>query len=442
MATPTPPLSGNAVPAARRCALDVLTDVLGTQRPLQEALDARLSGDPALKTSPKDRALATNLVYGTLRHMGRLESILGRFLRKPGNVPPAGSRILLAAAYELLFLHRIPAYATLNWAVEAMKRQVGPQLAGLANAVLRKVADIGPAHQDLSTYRRGNDFKQAAAAYYSLPPWLIDLLIKEKGREEALLYMEAFLREPPLGLRINRTRPGHEAVFTSIATMHACLGAELPWIMLHPDNDLDVASLVEKGMASRQSAASQAALQALQPADWPTPVWDACAGHGGKTLWLVEAGVQPVWASDVHRGRLAGLKTDAVRLGLPVPPVFAASGTQPPPLRHAPRTILLDAPCTGLGVIARRPDIKWHRRPEEVQTLARVQRQLLERCWSVLPSGGRLAYITCTLTHAENAGQVERFLAGHADARELTRHATPPASLAREFFFASLLEKR
>lgn len=430
-----------AIPAARRCALEVLTEVLDTQRPLQESLDARLSGDAALSASSRDRALATNLVYGTLRHLGRLESILGRFLRKPGNVPPAGSRILLAAAYELLFLHRIPQYATLHWAVDAMKLRAGPQLAGLANAVLRKVAAIGPAHQDFATYRKGNGFAPAAAAYYSLPPWMVEMLLEEHGREDALLYMDAFVHEPPLGLRINQARPGHAAVFTSIASMHACLGAQAPWVMLQPDHDLDVAALVDKGMASRQSVASQAALQALRPEQWPTPVWDACAGHGGKTLWLVEAGVQPVWASDVHAGRLAGLRAEAVRLGLPQPPAFLASGTGPTPLRQAPRTILLDAPCTGLGVIARRPDIKWHRRPEDVQTMARVQRQLLEQSWALLPRGGRLAYITCTLTHAENAGQVERFLVNHADVRELIRHTTPPASLAREFFFASLLEK-
>ncbi|WP_460031200.1 RsmB/NOP family class I SAM-dependent RNA methyltransferase [Megalodesulfovibrio paquesii] len=438
---PTPASLSHAVPEARRCALRVLAEVLDQQRPLQESLDVALASTPVLKTSSRDRALATNLSYGTLRHLGRLASILGRFLRKPGNVPPAGLRILQVAAFELLFLHRIPSYATLNWAVNAMKAQAGPQLAGLANAVLRKVAEIGPAHQDLAAYRKGNSSTDAAAAYYSLPPWMVTLLQREFGREQAAQYMEAFLAEPPLGLRLNRQHPGHEAVFASIASMHACLHAQLPWVMLQPDHDLDVQALLEKGMASRQSVASQAALAALQPQTWTTPVWDACAGHGGKTLWLVEAGMAPVWASDIHGGRLRGIREDAARLGLTAPPVLALSASGPSPFREPPRTILLDAPCTGFGVMARRPDIKWHRRAEDVETLARIQHQLLAQCWALLPSGGRLAYITCTLTHAENEGQIERLLREQPGAKELIRYATPPTSLAREFFFGSLLEK-
>lgn len=249
------------------------------------------------------------------------------------------------------------------------------------------------------------------------------------------------MQEPPLGLRINRTKAGHEAVFTTLAALDTCLRADFPGVMLHPDHDFNVAPLYEKGLLSRQSMAGQEALQALAPDDWPTPVWDACAGHGGKTLWLAERGVRPLLASDVQGQRLRGLLRDVERLGLDPVPVFRASAAGALPMKETPRTILLDVPCSGLGVMARRPDSKWRRQHEDIIQLAALQRRMLEQAWAVLPSGGCLAYITCTVTHAENDGQVDAFMKAHADASEVTRFVTPPASLPREFFFASLLRK-
>lgn len=432
------------LPAARHCALDVLQDVLDRGCPLQEALDQRLTSPrtrAAFEADPRERALATVLCYGTLRHLGRIQALLGRFLRKPGKLPPKGLRILQVASFELLFLQRIPSYATLDWAVRAMKQLAGTRLGGLATAVLRQVDDIGPSHHDFSTYYQKRSFAQAASAYYSLPLWMVEHLLAEHGREHAKHYMEAAIHEPPLGLRINRTKAGHEAVFMTLQSLDACLRADFPGVMLHPDHDFSVQALLAKGMISRQSMAGQEALQALAPDDWPTPVWDACAGHGGKTLWLAECGYGPLWASDLQGVRLRGLESDCARLSLPRIPVFRASAAGPSPLRTPPRTILLDAPCSGLGVLSRRPDSKWRRQPDDITQLSALQSRMLEHAWSLLPSGGLLAYITCTITQAENADQIDAFLAVHQDAAQITRFLTPPASLTREFFFASLLRK-
>ena len=147
-----------------------------------------------------------------------------------------------------------------------------------------------------------------------------------------------------------------------------------------------------------------AVLADLDSPSWREPIWDCCAGRGGKTTALLEQGHRGIWASDVSLRRLRGLRGELGRLRLPAVPVFRADATNPP-LGEKPRTILIDAPCTGLGVLSRRPDAKWKRGPRDVVDLAAVQRRILEACAALLPSGGRLVYLTCTATRAENDDQ-------------------------------------
>jgi 16S rRNA (cytosine967-C5)-methyltransferase len=193
------------------------------------------------------------------------------------------------------------------------------------------------------------------------------------------------------------------------------------------------------GALSRGSFAARRALLALEPASWaarwPGPVWDACSGRGGKARVLRELGLD-VRASDPHRGRIRALRAE-----LPTVPATVADALEGPPEElfadQAPAVVLLDAPCSGLGVLSRRPDIKWHRAPGDVADLAALQGRLLDA--AARPETRAIAYITCTLAPRENEEAVRRFLEAHADFSEAVRFATPPTSPLGEYFFASLL---
>ena len=194
---------------------------------------------------------------------------------------------------------------------------------------------------------------------------------------------------------------------------------------------------LRQGRLSIQGAGSQLVLEALDAPRWEGPVWDACAGRGGKTLALVELGVPVLAASDTYQPRLRGMRDDAKRLVLKAP-LFCASAAEPA-LRGTPRTILLDVPCSGLGTLARHPDLRTLRTPGQVAGLVDLQRRILDAVWSYLPSSGHLAYITCTINPAENEGQIDAFAGLEKVTTELQNQIdaflarTPGASLEKQW---------
>lgn len=440
-------------PPARRLALAVLDRVLpapggkGPHRPgsgqdVQAALDAALAA-PGI--DPRDRGLATELVYGYLRLRGRLEYIVSRFLKNPDAVPAPVGRILSLAVYEILHCSKVPAYASVDWAVTAVRKRGGKGLSGMANAVLRRIAAAPGQFADPSFYRAGRaDDLEFLSRLYACPPWIVAMWLRDFGREEAEAYLAMQTEPAPLGLRINRTLPGARELFDALAALPETRYADFPTLAMPAGIDLspagvDLGEALADGRLSRQSAAAQAVLARLYPEDWPEPVFDACAGRGGKTLALAEAG-KHVFAGDMHATKLAGLDRERSRLHLPPIAAFRASATRMP-LRQPPGTILLDAPCSGLGVLARRPDAKWRRQPEDISGLIRLQRAMLEAAYARLAPGGRLVYVTCTLNPAENEQAVDRLGARHRElVLEIEAPVAPDPALG-ECFYGAVLKK-
>ncbi len=441
--------AARALPPARAAALETLARTFpGQGRPgrgmdIQAALDAVLAGRDL---DPRDAALASELVYGHARLRGRTEFLLSRLLKNPAGLPPPVFAALTLAAHEVLHLDRVPAYASVDWAVSRIKALSGARLAGVANAVLRRLADEAGQVADIGCcHTPGVDRTTLLSRYYSCPVWIVGLLRKAYGDAAAERFLAAQAVAPPVGLRVNARRPGARELFERLAGLPGVLLAAPPTLAFAPGTDLAAAGLdleaaQARGLVSRQSAAAQRVLADLAPQDWPGPVFDACAGRGGKTAHLLEATEQAVWAADVHLGRLRALGRELVRLGLPPIPVFAATGMRPP-LKGRPGTILLDAPCSGLGVLSRRPDSKWKRTPGDVADLARLQDGLLRAAWDALAPGGLVVYVTCTLSPKENQERVDRLVAETPGARRAVRVDPDPASPLGEFFFAASVRK-
>lgn len=442
---PTPAPRGPVVPPARTAALAALTATLDHGSDAQEALDSTLI---ARKLSPRDCGLATELCYGYLRHKARIDFVVRRFLLAPEKLPPELLRTMGVACYELFYLDRVPAYATVDWAVDQARADFGQALGKLTNAVLRKVDQEKDAAREIGYYRNAGDPPhRILARYYSISEWVVRLWTKEYGQEKTQCYLQASAAPPLLGLRVNLRMPGAQDLLERLAQSPDCrarLEAGLAFPPGKAEGLEELDKLLAEGKISRQSMAAQEALLALDPDGWRPPVWDACAGRGGKACLLLERGLKPVWASDAHRPRLLGLRKELARLNLvDGASVFLAAADRPLPLKVKPRTVLLDVPCSGLGVLSRRPDAKWRRMPHDLKTLAAIQTRLLHQAFHALAPGGLLAYLTCTLNPDENERCVQRFLADIGAAAVLeTSWTTDPSAEHGEFFWVAGIRKR
>ncbi len=382
----------------------------------------------------RDRRLVAELVYGVLRHRTRLDRALGLHadLKK---TPPRVRTALRLGAYQLLFLDRVPAYAAVDDAVGAARAAGGPKLAGFTNAVLRKVATArepalppaGPARLEVE---------------FSLPRWIVDELVLAAPPAELDAIAAAFADAPPLIARANLLCTTVEDLTDELREAGASIApvSGLP-AALHLEGAGDPArspSFAAGRWTVQDAGAQQVAIAAAPHAG--QRILDACAGVGGKSTHLAElAGdAAPIDAADLSATKL-GLCMDAARrLGITsIRPITCDLLDPNAPLAPQYDLIVLDAPCSGLGVLRRHPDAKWRLEPSTVPRLAQLQAQLLAALVPRLAPGGTLVYSVCTFTQAEGPAQIAALLAAHPTLRLLEEHRTwPPAADA--FYLARL----
>ena len=428
---------------ARDLALLVLRRHERSRLPIQAVLN-RLLADPT--RDPTDAALCSELCYGVLRMEIRLRWLLARFLRSPDKLPPPMLWILLVAEYAVLFLKSMPDHAVVDWAVDRVKRKYGQNLARVANGCLRTLCREGAGPLDYAYYYApGQDDLAQQALYHSLPLWIAHLWHTGYGPEKAALLMAKSSARPSAGFRVNRLRTGWEELAQQLADAGArhlgpscfAVASELRALI---EARCSLAALLSEGRLSRHGAASQLALEALQPLAWPEPLWDACAGQGTKSCALLELGKELIMVSDTHLPRLGRIDGECRRLAIPQPLVVRASALHPP-LGRKLGTILLDVPCSGLGVLASRPDIRRHRQVEHVQGCIQIQTKMLEAAQAELSPGGHIAYISCTQNPAENEERISAFLSRHTAFSLALEWNSPAENMLLEGMYAALLVK-
>ncbi|SDB16504.1 16S rRNA (cytosine967-C5)-methyltransferase [Desulfonatronum thiosulfatophilum] len=440
-------MAASRTPPARFVALQALQQTLQQGNDLQFALDFQLR---RLHVSGKDANLATELCYGYLRNKGRVAFCLEHFLQKPGKLPPLCRTAFELATYETLFLERIPEFATRSWLANLVRQQWGSGLTRLATAYMTNIFKNKAALNASEFYQKNaSDARAFLSAFYSLPLWIVDLWTEAYGPETAQRLAAAQIHPAPLGLRINPLHAGKDELVRQYVALEA-ESADLEILdslsvscsretarRLFPELSADI----KAGAISRQSLESQRILKELGAGSWGEPIWDVCAGRGGKTCYLLERGQKQVRASDPNPFRVHGLSRELERLGLPPIPVVVARGDVRLPWQKKPATILLDVPCSGLGVLSRKSDIKWKRTPKDIPPLIALQDQLLRQSAEVLRPGGRIVYITCTLNPAENQARIDHFLGEHPGFSITKRYETQINDSAREFFWGVVLEK-
>jgi 16S rRNA (cytosine967-C5)-methyltransferase len=400
---------------ARDLARAVLARVEQDGAYANRALSAALDRTPSLSSA--DRALATELVYGVLRRHARLDRALEPLASRGLGGLDARVRIVLrVAAYQILFLDRVPPYAAVDDAVEATKQLGGRGVVGFANALLRRLARQGePPLPDAAANPAG--YLAAAAG---LPPWLVTLLLAELPASEAVAFADTIAAAPPVTLRANPPRATREA-------LAAALGEERPDATLVPSpiapDALDARQLeapsatraFRDGLCAIQDAGAQVVAE-LCGAAAGERILDACAGNGGKTAHLVAlgGGEARVDAVDNSAAKLDEARRALARLGL-TGATFTRGDLTAPLADPAPRyhRILLDAPCSGLGVLRRHPEALLRRTVADLPALAAQQARMLDVVAPALLPGGVLVYAVCTFDRLECEAVVAGFLDAH-----------------------------
>ena len=383
----------------------------------------------------RDRRLASELVYGVLRHRGRIDRALSAHADL-GRSPPRVRTALRVAAYQLLFLDRVPPYAAVDDAVSAARELGGAKLAGFANAVLRKVHN-----QREPALPAGG--RERIEIEHSLPRWIVDELAAVVGDDELAARAAAFAQQPPLVARVNRLRTTREALIEHLAAagVSARPVAEAPQaLVLEGLGDPARSPSFLAGLWTVQDTGAQVVGHVASPVAGQS-ILDACAGVGGKSTHLAElAGdAASIDAADRSPTKLGLLEETARRLGLASIRTHACDLTDPAaPLADSYDLIVLDAPCSGLGVLRRHPDAKWRLQPPDVPRLAGVQAQLLDAVVPRLAKGGVLVYSVCTFTRAEGPQQVAA-LAARSGLRVVAEHRTWPPDA--DAFYVARLER-
>ena len=365
-----------------------------------------------------DRRLASELVYGSLRMQAALDHILAGLLsRSLEKLSPPIRLILRLGVYQLLYMERVPQAAVVHQAVELAKRYGHSGTASLTNGVLRAFL-----RQDKSTLLPvENDLRSFICITLSYPQWLADYLLKRWPKEDVIRFCRFHNQHHGLDLRANTLRISREDLLRelTLAGIAARAGSYGPETLIVEEGGGQLSPLLEQGKFIIQGQASQLAAYALDPKPGSL-VLDLCAAPGGKATHLAQLmeNSGKILAVDLRPHRLRLLEENAKRLGISNINVLAADGRALSTQWHdAAEYLLLDAPCSALGVLGRRADARWRKQEIDIRAMADLSCELLRAAAVYVKPGGYLCYTTCTVTAEENAGAVHRFLAARRDFR-------------------------
>lgn len=397
----------------RQVAANILYDIFEKQAYTAIAIDRELRRRPEL--SQPQRNLITELVNGTVRMSKHLDWVLALFLQKDIARQPAWLRIILRlAAYQLLFMEQTAPEIAVDSAARMVRRQLGDGLVGVTNGVLRNVQR----QRGQLPWERLGSGAEYLAIYYSQPEWIVRHLQNELPPAQLMTALEYYNRHWSLDLRCNALRGDREELLSSLTAegAEASLSAWSPWSIRLGRSPVSLEQLTawEEGRCYVQNEASMLAAAVLDPQPGEL-IYDFCCGLGGKSChfaeWMGDRG--EVRAFDLYPHKIKLLHDNARRLGISSIRAEALDLLADALPEELADRVFIDAPCSGLGVLNRRSDLRWRMEPEELMVLAALQARLLNRAAEVLKPGGVMVYATCTVNREENQNQVERFLRAH-----------------------------
>ncbi|MBQ6860119.1 MAG: 16S rRNA (cytosine(967)-C(5))-methyltransferase RsmB [Clostridia bacterium] len=390
--------------------------------------------------SALDKALASEIVYGVLTWKITLDEIIKMYssirLKK---ISPWILNILRTGIYQIVFLDKIPESAAVNESVNLAKKYGHEVSSKFVNAILRKISkdEMDKLLEYLST--KPITEEELISIVTSHPVWLVEELLKQYDKKFVTALLNANNITPEITIRANTLKTSRDELFKLLSLKNIdCRKGNLK-------DSIKVRKLTEFGntLFSVQDEAAQLACLKLdvKPGD---EVLDACSAPGGKTTYLAELmqNVGHIDAWDLHPHRVRLVEEAAKKLDISIINATVKDATTySAGLIKRYDKILLDVPCSGLGVIRKKPDIKWTRTSEEITELLKIQAEILEKCSDYLKPGGRLVYSTCTILRQENDEQIEKFLITHDNFKLVEKINLFPHVDDADGFFIAVLER-
>lgn len=398
------------VDKAREVALKTLYRINNEGAYSNIALDEEISKN-AQKLNAKDIGLISEIVYGVITWKLTIDEIIKKYSKiRLKKISPWILDILRLSIYQIVFLDKIPKSAAVNEGVNLAKRYGHRSSSGFANAILRKVEK-----QDYEDFKNIKDEKERLSKQYSMPLWIIEELMGEGLELEKIeeICISSNIR-PKVSIRINTLKTNKEElkhIFEN-ENIKATDGILKDFLVLDKAKNIEKLESFKNGLFTVQDEAAGLTSLILDPKKGEN-ILDACSSPGGKTTYiaqLVENEGQII-AFDIHEHRTRLVEQNAKRLGVNIieTKVQDASKFEEKYVNKFDK-ILLDVPCLGIGVLKRKPDIKWQKKKEDIKEISEIQYKILENCTKYLKPKGELVYSTCSILKEENENLIKRFL--------------------------------
>lgn len=365
--------------------------------------------------SDQDRGLLTELVYGTLQNKIALDYMLKPFIRKPNKVKPWVIQLLRLSAYQMEYLEKIPDRAAIHEAVEIAKKRGHEGIASFVNGILRSLQREGA-----PSFAEIEDPVLRLSTETSHPEWLVKEWVEAYGFETAEKICRIHLVPPKQTLRVNRIKADKETLLNEMenAGLEAEAGDLSPDAIKLLKGSIASTEFFQNGQVSIQDESSMLVARALDPKPGET-VLDACAAPGGKSAHIAELmkNEGSLTSLDLHRHKVKLIQEGAERLGLTIIDAQTMDARKAGDAFGAERfdRILVDAPCSGFGVIRRKPDMKYTKTPEDSRRLSEIQLGILREIAPLVKKGGTLVYSTCTMDRTENEEVMHAFIQEHPE---------------------------
>ena len=388
------------------------------------------------KFTDLDRKFCTELVYGAVKAGASLDWKIAKYVSRPlSKVDAKLMAVLRVGMYQIFFLDRVPNSAAVNESVELAKKFCGLGESKFVNAVMR-AANREPHKSDFPA----DDSVQSLALRTFHPARIVELFIEEFGSDATKLL--AFDNtDPPLCLRVNRLKTTRENILTALKNLgvQAQPSAFAPeGIICRGHGSLDNFQALRHGLCQVQDESSMTAAHLLDPKSGEFVI-DSCAAPGGKSTHIAElmGNRGRIVAADIHESKLKHIAQNARRLGITIiEPLAADARSLGKNFPAQADRVLVDAPCSGLGVLRRKADVRW-KNLDDLDALPTLQTEILSGASEALKPGGTLVYSTCTILRRENEAVIEKFLASHENFRLVQMQTLLPHVTGTDGFFAA-----
>ncbi len=399
--------------SAREVAINTIMQVFENKAYSNIALNKSLNES---NLSDKDKGLTTELVYGTIKYKYSIDKILKTFLEKKfDNTDKYILNLLRVCIYQLKYLDKIPEFAAVNEGVELAKANVSVGASKLVNGVLRNYL-----RNCDKKYYDENNINEKLAFLYSYPQWMVKLFIAQYGEVQGEKILDGLNKRPSVTVRVNNTKGDFEQISSELEKNNYNIeeGIICPEaIRIIRGKSVENNPMFNEGLVTVQDESAMLVAPSMELKENMT-VLDLCSAPGGKTTHIAEImnNTGKVMGFDIYDHKLDLIKCNCERLGLSNIELGLLDATvECKDLIKTGDRVLIDVPCSGLGIIRKKPEIKYTKREKELKSLISVQRNIMKNAANYVKPGGILLYSTCTVNKDENEGNIRWFIKNFKD---------------------------